>query len=165
MIVAVMGVSGSGKTTIGAELARALGWPFLDADTLHTPARIDDMRRGVPLTDETRAPWLAAVRDRMLDADRRGAHLVVACSALKAAYRRTLDAGLPVTWVYLKGAPALIRTRMEVRGSHFMKADMLASQLEALEEPADAIVADISRPVSAVVADILALLGKGAGRA
>lgn len=164
MIVAVMGVSGSGKTTIGAELARELGWPFLDADTLHTPARIDDMRRGIALTDETRAPWLAAVRDRMLDADRRGSHLIVACSALRAAYRRTLDSGLPVTWVYLKGAPGLIRTRIEVRGNHFMKADMLASQLAALEEPADAIVVDISRPVSAVVADILALLGKSAGR-
>ena len=160
MIVAVMGVSGSGKTTIGAELARELGWPFLDADTLHTPARIDDMRRGVPLTDETRAPWLAAVRERMLDTDRRGGHLVVACSALKASYRRTLDAGLPVTWVYLKGAAPLIEARLEERDDHFMKAGMLASQLEALEEPEHAIVAAVSRPVSAIVADILASLGE-----
>lgn len=165
MIMVLMGVSGSGKTTIGAELARELGWPFLDADTLHAPARIDDMRRGIALTDETRAPWLAAVRQRMLDADRRGGHLVVACSALKAAYRETLDAGLPVTWVYLKGSAPLIEARLEQRDDHFMKAGMLASQLEALEEPEDAIVAPVSRPVSAIVSDILASLGKSAGRA
>ena len=160
MIVAVMGVSGSGKTTIGSRLARELGWPFLDADTLHTPARIDDMQRGIPLTDETRAPWLAAVREHMLDADRRGGHLVVACSALKAAYRRTLDADLPVTWVYLKGAEPLIEARLEARDGHFMKAGMLASQLDALEEPENAIVASVSRPVFAIVADILAALGE-----
>ena len=115
MIVVVMGVSGSGKTTIGSRLARALGWLFLDADTLHSTAAIEAMRRGVPLDDETRAPWLAAVRARMELAEAGRESLVVACSALKAVYRETLGGGLDVVWVYLKGDPALIDARLATR--------------------------------------------------
>ena len=155
MIVVVMGVSGSGKSTIGTALAGALGWRCLDADSLHSEASIEAMKHGIPLTDETRAPWLAAVHARLRESAARGEDLVAACSALKEKYRRTLSEGVPVTWVYLKGSPALIRKRLEARSDHYMKAGMLESQFAALEEPEDAIVVDVSQPPPAIVKDIL----------
>ena len=158
MIVVVMGVSGSGKSTIGTILADALGWRCLDADSLHSETSIEAMKRGIPLTDETRAPWLAAVHARMHEAAGRGDNLVVACSALKDQYRRTLSENLAVTWVYLKGSPELIRKRLEARFDHYMQAGMLESQLEALEEPDDAIVADVSDPPDVMVEGILSAL-------
>lgn len=157
-IIVVMGVSGSGKTTIGGRLADALRWPFLDADTLHSEASIESMRRGIALTDEARAPWLAAVRARILDAHRHGRPLVVACSALKAAYRGAMADGIPVTWVYLTGPPDLIRARLEDRPGHFMKARLLDSQYAALEEPSGAIVVDVTNGPGEIVRDVLAAL-------
>lgn len=155
MIVVVMGVAGSGKTTIGLMLANAMGCAFLDGDSLHSGANVEKMSHGIPLTDADRAPWLAAIHARVRDASARGESLVVACSALKQSYRAVLADGVPITWVYLKGSPALIRTRLQSRASHFMKADMLDSQFAALEEPADALVADVSQPPAVIVDRIL----------
>ena len=158
-IVVVMGVAGSGKTTVGRILADALHCPFLEGDSLHSPANVEKMSHGIPLTDADRAPWLAAIHARLLDALRRGQSLVAACSALKQSYREVLADGVPITWVYLKGSPALIRSRLQHRTGHYMKADMLASQLEALEEPSDALIVDISHSPGAIVEQILAELG------
>lgn len=153
-----MGVAGSGKSTIGTMLADALGCSFLDADSLHTAQSIDEMSRGVPLDDTRRGPWLAAIRERMVDAHDRHVSLVVACSALKESYRAVLGDGVQTTWVYLKGPEELIRSRLENRMNHFASADLLASQVDVLEEPADAIVADISEPPVVIVNRILAKL-------
>ena len=155
-----MGVSGSGKTTVGTLLAQAMGCPFVEGDVLHPPENIDKMRRGIPLNDADRGPWLAAIRSRLVDAYERDQDLVVACSALKHAYRRTIDADLPVTWIYLQGPPALLRSRLQLRRGHFMKADMLASQLESLEEPSDAFVVDVTRTPAEIVTGILSELGR-----
>ena len=151
-----MGVAGSGKSTIGPMLATALGGAFLEGDALHPAANIEKMSRGEPLTDADRAPWLAAIRARLLDAFQRGESMVVACSALKRSYRLELGRGLPIVWVHLRGPEALIRERLEHRAGHFMKAGMLDSQLEALELPADAIVADIALRPRALVEHIVA---------
>ena len=153
-----MGVAGSGKSTIGPLLAQALQCPFLEGDALHPAANIEKMSRGVPLTDTDRAPWLAAIRLHLRDAYEHGQGIVVACSALKRSYRLELGRGLPIVWVHLRGSARLIRSRLERRSGHFMQAGMLGSQLDALEVPADAIVADITLPPAAVVERILAAL-------
>src|SRR5687768_11688048 len=146
MIVVVIGVAGSGKSTIGPLIARAIGGQFLEGDTLHPPANIEKMSRGIPLDDDDRGPWLAAIQARIADASRRGASLVVACSALKQRYRDVLERGVVIrgphdadyassggiNWVYLKGSKDLLRRRLEERTAHFMKASMLDSQLDAL---------------------------------
>jgi len=158
MIVVVMGVSGSGKTTIGTMLANAIQCSFLEGDALHSRGNIEKMIHGVPLTDSDRAQWLAAIRARILDFFKSGQSVVVACSALKQQYRDFLGEGVPVTWVYLKGSAELIRSRMKHRAGHFMKADMLPSQLETLEEPSNAIVVDVAQPANAAVQEILAAI-------
>jgi gluconokinase len=155
MIIVLMGVAGSGKTTVGTMLAKAMKCPFLEGDSLHSKENIDKMSDGIPLTDADRAPWLAAIRVRILERFERGLDLVVACSALKQQYREVLARDVPITWVYLKGSPALIRDRLRHRPNHFMKADMLASQFEALDEPADALVIDVSAPPNTIVEHIL----------
>ena len=135
MIIVIIGVSGSGKTTIGTMLADAMNCPFLDGDSLHSEENIYKMGHGIPLTDVDRAPWLAAIHAHILDSFEHGQNLVVECSALKQRYRTVLAEGVPIIWVYLKGSIELIRARLTHRSSHFMKADMLASQFDALEEP------------------------------
>ena len=155
MIIVLMGVAGSGKTTVGTMLAEAMKCPFLEGDSLHSKENVDKMSDGIPLTDADRAPWLAAIRMRILERFERGLDLVVACSALKQQYRKVLAKDVPITWVYLKGSPALIRARLRARPNHFMKADMLASQFEALDEPSDALVVDISASPSTIVKQIL----------
>lgn len=155
MIIVVMGVAGSGKTTVGTMLAEAMDCPFLDGDSLHPAANVEKMTRGIPLTDADRAPWLAAIHARLLEAFRNGRSLVVGCSALRQSYRAALAEGIAITWVYLKGSEALIRSRLRHRDGHYMKADMLASQFEALEEPSNAIVLDISNPPRDLVQEVL----------
>ena len=161
MIVVVIGVAGSGKSTIAAMLAHAIGGEFLEGDTLHSPANVAKMKSGVPLNDDDRGPWLAAIHARIADASRRGVSLVVACSALKQKYRDLLGRGVAVEWVYLKGSRDLVRSRLQQRSSHFMKADMLDSQFEALEEPLNAIVIDIGASPNLIVERILWRLSLG----
>ncbi|HNC23154.1 MAG TPA: gluconokinase [Opitutaceae bacterium] len=155
MVVILMGVAGSGKTTIGRQLASELGWEFADADDFHPPANIAKMSAGQPLDDHDRAPWLAALRahiDAHL-ASSRGA--VVTCSALRDRYRARLQADpRQVRFVYLKGSRELLWSRISSREGHFMKADMLDSQLAMLEEPADALVVDIAPPPAQILATI-----------
>ncbi|HET9397165.1 MAG TPA: gluconokinase [Nitrospiraceae bacterium] len=159
MIIVVMGVAGSGKTTVGTMLAEAMDCPFLDGDSLHPAANVEKMTRGIPLTDADRAPWLAAIHARLLEAFRSGRSLVVGCSALRQSYRAALAEGIAITWVYLKGSEALIRSRLRHRDGHYMKADMLASQFEALEEPSNAIVLDISNRPRELVRQVVTATG------
>jgi gluconokinase len=154
VIVVVMGVSGSGKSTIGAALARRLGWEFLDADEYHAPQNIAKMAAGTPLTDEDRAPWLARLNAEL----RRRERAVLACSALKESYRTALREGIRCRFVHLRGSPELIRTRLAARQHPYMPAALLDSQFAALEPPADAVEIDIAPPVQACVAAILAQL-------
>jgi gluconokinase len=136
MIVIVAGVSGSGKSTVGELLARSLGWPFTDGDSLHPAANVAKMRAGVPLTDEDRQPWLeavAALLDRRLAAGEPG---VVTCSALRRSYRDLLLDGRPaVRIVFLDAPPDLLASRLTTRHGHFFSADLLDSQLAILENP------------------------------
>ena len=147
MVVILMGVSGAGKTTVGRGLAARLGWTFHDGDDLHTPANVEKMSRGVPLTDEDRLPWLLALRKLIEGCLRRGEDAVVACSALKRSYREILRGGdEDVVFVYLKADPRRIAERLERRHGHFAKRSLLESQLAALEEPSpeEALTVDVS---------------------
>jgi gluconokinase len=136
MIVVLAGVSGSGKTTVGESLARRLAWPFTDGDSLHPAANIAKMRVGVPLTDEDRWPWLAAVAAVIDERIAAGQSAVVACSALKRSYRDLLLAGRPaVRMVFLDVDRDLLAARLAARHGHFFRADLLASQLADLENP------------------------------
>jgi MFS transporter, ACS family, tartrate transporter len=156
MILVVMGVAGSGKSTIAERLAQHLGWVFLDADRFHSPANKEKMHRGIPLTDADRFPWLEAIRAELIASDAKGDSMVLACSALKEEYRRRLSLGLHPRFVYLKGSYALIDARLRERSGHFAGESILADQFRALEEPHGAIVADIDAPVETIVSTILA---------
>src|SRR5512144_1789130 len=151
MVVVVMGVSGCGKTTIGRALAEAMSWPFLDADDFHPAANVDKMRAGIALTDDDRWPWLDRLAVEIAAINARGENAVLACSALKQAYRERLAANGGVRIAYLKGDRATIEPRLSARASHYMPASLLASQLALLEEPTDAIVVDIRLPPPAQV--------------
>src|SRR3954469_23946918 len=144
-VVVVMGVAGSGKTTLGTALAVALGWHFVDADDHHSPASVAKMARGEPLDDADRRPWLDELRAIIDDALARDTGLVMACSALKASYRTRLtraSAADRVRFVYLAGPPELFRARLAGRPGHFMGPAMLDSQLATLEPPAEALTVD-----------------------
>lgn len=161
MIVVLMGVSGSGKSTIGKILAEQLGWTFVEADDYHPPANVEKMRRGQPLTDEDRRPWLRELRDRIDAACARGENVVLACSALKHAYQDYLERNEPecVQYVYLHGSEELIRQRLAARKGHFMNPTLLHSQFEALEPPADAIRVDIAPAPEVIAAEVKKKLG------
>ena len=162
VILVVMGVSGSGKSTIGKPLAERLGWDFEEGDDLHPEANIAKMARGEPLDDADRAPWLAAIR-AWIDAEvGKGRSGVIACSALKRAYRDRLRQGRPeVRLVYLQGDEATIRTRVEHREGHFMPPSLLDSQFQTLEPPGPdehPIVVDIREPIPAQLDEIVSAL-------
>jgi gluconokinase len=143
MIIVLMGVCGAGKTKVGKALAASLDWPFHDADTFHPPENKAKMAAGVPLTDDDRWPWLDAIAQEMHSVLDRGGHAVLACSALKQAYRDRLARAGDVRFVYLKGDVERIAPRVAKRRHEYMPASLLTSQFATLEEPADALVIDI----------------------
>jgi gluconokinase len=166
LVLVVMGVSGSGKSTVGTLLASRIEAEFADADWFHPPANIDKMHRGIPLTDDDRLPWLTAIAE-WIDAKRRAGHrAVVACSALKRRYRDILiDGRTDVRLIYLEGEMDLISRRIATRHEHFMPASLLQSQFDALEPPGPEeypIVAPIAARPAEIVDAIIAQLGKAA---
>ena len=163
-IVVVMGVSGSGKTTVAAMLAGRLDVHFLEGDDLHPQANVQKMRGGTPLTDDDRWPWLEAIARRIDDWRAAGEGGVVTCSALKRAYRRIIIGERPeVTLVYLRGSSELIHARMTARHEHFMPVALLESQFRILEEPGPderPIVVDVAPSAAAIVTTIVRELEK-----
>jgi gluconokinase len=153
--ILVFGVSGAGKTTVGRMLAERLGWAFLDADDLHPKANVEKMRAGVPLDDADRWPWLDAVGQWIDARAAQGRASVIACSALRRAYRERLRARRPqLRIVYLAGSEALIAHRLEDRTGHYWPASLLPTQFAALEPPAPdehAVLVDIGPPPEALV--------------
>jgi gluconokinase len=157
-----MGVSGSGKSTVGALLAARLQWEFADADWFHSPANIDKMHAGIPLTDEDRWPWLAAMAAWIEELRRNGAHGVLACSALKRRYRDVLRGGRDdVRFAFLEGDEKLIARRLAARSEHFMPPALLRSQFDALEAPGadeNPVTVPIDAPPAQIAARIVAAL-------
>ena len=152
----VMGVSGSGKTSVGKSLAKHLGWDFYDADDFHPPENVAKMAKGIPLTDSNRTPWLAALHELISSNLAQNRPGVLACSALRESYRQKLLEGNDrVQLIYLKGSYDLIWSRMSARKDHYMKPHMLQSQLETLEEPSNALIVDITPSVDEILKVIL----------
>jgi gluconokinase len=155
----VMGVSGSGKSTVADALAKRLGWRYEDGDRFHPPGNVAKMSAGHPLTDEDRLPWLQAIADEIDQVCRGGKRAVIACSALKRAYRDILLHGrADVRFVFLKGTQDLIAGRLAARKGHFMPPDLLTSQFRTLEPPAASehpITVSIDAPVADIVDDIV----------
>lgn len=161
LAIVLMGVAGCGKTSVGARLSAALGWPFFDGDDFHPQENIDKVSAGIPLTDADRQPWLERLHGLIGEHLAAGQSLIVACSALRSAYRQTLRGGLEaVRFVHLIGDFGLIQSRLEQRGDHYMKAEMLESQFAALEPPIDAITVSIDQPVEQVAAAIIGQIRK-----
>jgi gluconokinase len=155
VVIILMGVAGTGKTVVGQALAAQLGWRFEDADTHHSSSNVAKMRRGMPLSDADRAPWLAELHGLVARALDRREPLVLACSALKEAYRQQLRGGRPrVRFVHLTADEATLRRRLESRPDHFFGPSLLTSQLAALEPPHDALTLDATQPVDRLVVAI-----------
>jgi gluconokinase len=161
-IVVVMGVSGSGKTTIGTLLAQKIGAVFADADDYHSEANKEKMRAGIALTDEDRAPWLQTLNDLLRGWAEKGARGVLACSALKASYRDTLSAGIApgeMAFVWMDGSREMIQQRLEARKGTYMNPALLGSQIATLEAPADAVRVVNDRAPDVVVGEVMTRLG------
>jgi gluconokinase len=151
----IMGVSGSGKTSVGEALAKELGWPFFDGDSFHPEANVKKMSAGIPLNDDDRKPWLERLHDLMKGQLEEGKSVIIGCSALKESYRHILRGNLNVRFVYLEGSFELIMERMQKRKDHFMKATMLESQFETLEVPKDAITVSIADPIEVIIQKVI----------
>ncbi len=165
MIVVVMGVSGSGKSVVGQALASDLGWPFFDADDFHPPENVAKMAAGTPLTDADRWPWLDRLAADMRAIDEGGGNAVLACSALRQAYRDRIGRAGEVRFVHLSGSRDVIAARMAARKHAYMPPSLLASQFAALEPPHDAIVVGIEDAVPVQVAKIRAALDSRTAKA
>jgi gluconokinase len=158
-----MGVAGVGKTAVGEAVAKRLDWTFVDADDLHPPENIRKMSHGTALTDADRLPWLQRVHDAMVTHARAGRSAIIACSALKQAYRDLLLSGVDgAELVYLRGTPAVLERRLRQRPGHFFDPGLLGSQFQTLEEPREALVVDADRPLDEVVAEVLTALPRAA---
>lgn len=161
----VMGVSGAGKSVIGAALAEALDVEFVEGDTFHSPQNVKRMAAGIPLTDAYRADWLRAIAGRIREAKEAGDGLVISCSALKRSYRALLrkEGGREIQFIFLHGTREVLAERLRGRKGHFMPASMLESQLATLEEPTadeQAIGCDITKTPEQIVANILSQIAK-----
>jgi gluconokinase len=154
MILIVMGVVGTGKTTVGRLLADQLHYEFADADHFHPQGNIEKISHGIALSDADREPWLERLREGILKWEENGTHAVLACSALKGSYRNKLKAGPDVQFVFLRGSAELIAQRLSSRHGHFAGASILASQMADLEEPDDAITVNIAQTPPEIVAEI-----------
>jgi gluconokinase len=163
MAIILMGVAGSGKSTVGRRLGEVLDWPFYDGDDYMPTEKVARMAAGIPLEDADRAPWLDILHELMAAELGRGVSLILACSSLKEKYRARLRAGLEdgVRFVYLKGDFDLIYARLQARPGHFMLPAMLRSQFDTLEEPEGAVAVDIGQDLEALVFEILQVLGLG----
>jgi gluconokinase len=160
MVIVLMGVAGSGKTTVGEVLAHRLGWPFRDADDFHPPHNREKMRLGIPLNDNDRGPWLDAIHASIVQSLRSKQNAVYTCSALKQAYRQFLRADAhEVKFVYLKGPPELIAERLTSRKGHFFDPALLQTQFNDLEEPHNVVEVDISSPPTSIADSIIVALG------
>jgi gluconokinase len=160
-VLVVMGVSGSGKTTIGQALARRLNFEFIEGDEFHSRANREKMHAGIPLTDDDRKPWLEALRSRMAKMQARKGNAVVTCSALRQSYREVL--AMPgVKFIYLKVSDAVVRARLAKRRGHFFNPALLESQFATLEEPRDAVVVDADLPDLEVTQQIVRALSAAA---
>jgi gluconokinase len=160
----VMGVSGSGKTTVAELLAKQLGWPFMEGDRLHPPANVEKMRQGIPLNDADRGPWLDRIGEELKSWAAEGRSGVLTCSALKRAYRDRIRSARPdVCFVYLKGSEALIGTRVAARHHEYMPASLLRSQFDTLEEPTQdepgIVTVDAGGSADQEVAAVISALG------
>lgn len=160
MIILLMGVSGSGKTTIGKLLADSLHWQFSDADAFHSPENVEKMRRGIPLSEADRTPWLKDLQTAIKQWLQEDKNVVLACSALKDSYRQflILDSDR-IKLIYLKGSYELIQKRLQERRNHYMPEKLLESQFDTLEEPLDAICIDVAASLQVIVQNIRTALG------
>ena len=155
-VIYIMGVSGSGKTTIGQQLSARTGYPFFDADNFHSKENKDKMNAGIPLTDEDRWPWLENIHDFVAGKIARG-NIIMVCSALKQAYRDRLSKAIESNckWVFLQGGYTTILERLKNRTGHYMPPTLLRSQFDALEAPADAIRVDIRLSPETIIDHII----------
>lgn len=156
MIIILIGPMGCGKTTIGQLLAMRLNWPFYDGDDFHPQTNVQKMRRGVPLADRDRLPWLERIREGIIQWEKEGKNTVLACSALKKIYRQALGIDQKtIRSVYLKGSYELIRDRLKNRNHPFMDDNLLKGQIETMEEPEDGLAVDISMSPEDIVEHII----------
>jgi gluconokinase len=161
MIVPVMGVTGSGKTTVGKLLAQKLGWPFLDADAFHPVENIEKMKHGVPLTDQDREPWVGSIHAELLECAAKNKDAVLTCSALKQSHRERLASGVDLRICYLKRTYSEIAARLRNRTGHFAGEAILAGQFADLEEPRDALDLPVSNTPEEIVGNVLRKLQLG----
>jgi len=157
MIIIIMGVAGSGKTTIGSLLANELGWAFYDADDFHSASNRSKMTQGTALTDEDRAGWLLSLKELVAKNIQQNTSAVLACSALKNSYRDTLKVNDQVKFIYLQGTYEQIKKRLNNRTGHYMSAGMLDSQFHTLEEPQNVLTIDITHTPQ----EIISIIRKG----